>query len=208
MMDTGENYLSREEEKLLLRIARASLGAYVRDHCRVDVNTFHLTDTLREKHGAFVTLRNRGELRGCIGYTANEMPLAQTVAENAVNAAARDFRFPAVLADELDDITIEVSALTPGDTPETPFKRIAEISEIVIGRDGLYIERPPLRGGILLPQVPVEQGWGLPEFLSAICRKAGYADGAWKDPGTRLYRFSAQVFSEEDFPDLHAQPGA
>jgi uncharacterized protein (TIGR00296 family) len=85
-----------------------------------------------------------------------------------------------------------------GDTPEKPFKRVHDISEIVIGRDGLYIEQPPMRGGILLPQVAVEQKWGVGQFLSAVCRKAGYPDGAWRKPEYALYRFSAQHFAEGD----------
>ena len=198
MMDTSENYLTREEEKTLLKIARAVLEAHLKEKRRVDANSFGPTSALLEKHGAFVTLRRHGELRGCIGYTANETPLVQAVEENAINAATRDYRFPTVTAEELDDITIEISALTPGDSPDTPFKKVNDVSEIVIGRDGLYIERPPMRGGILLPQVAVEQGWDVPRFLSAVCRKAGYPDGAWEQPGYDLYRFSAQVFSEED----------
>ena len=201
MMDTSENYLTREEEKTLLKIARAVLEAHLKEQRRVDANSFGPTSALLEKHGAFVTLRRHGELRGCIGYTANEIPLVRAVEENAINAATRDFRFPMVTAEELDDVTIEISALTPGDSPETPFKKVNDVSEIVIGRDGLYIERPPMRGGILLPQVAVEQGWDVPRFLSAVCRKAGYPDGAWEQPGYSLYRFSAQVFSEEDMQE-------
>lgn len=196
MLDRSEHYLVPEEEHLLLRIARDALEAWVRERRRVDVNHYPLTDRLREKHGAFVTLRKGHELRGCIGYTANRESLAETVRDNAINAASNDFRFPPVTADELEDITIEVSALTPGDTPDTPFKRVDDVGEIVIGRDGLYLEVPPSRGGLLLPQVAVEQGWDVPHFLSGVCRKAGYPDRAWEHPDARLYRFSAQVFSE------------
>ncbi len=196
MKDTSEHFLTPDEEALLLRIARASLEACVTGKPPIDLDSFGLTDALRDKHGAFVTLRNREDLRGCIGYTSNEMPLAKAVEENAVNAATRDYRFDSIREDELGDIVIEVSALTPGDSPETPFKKVNDLSEIVIGRDGLYIEEPPRRGGILLPQVAVEQGWDVAQFLSAICRKAGYPDGSWKRPGVNLYRFSAQVFSE------------
>jgi AmmeMemoRadiSam system protein A len=193
----SEHYLTGDEEKTLLRIARASLEAYVRENRDIDLDEFPLTAALLERHGAFVTLRNHGGLRGCIGYTTNSTPLAEAVSENAVNAAARDPRFTPITPEELPDITIEISALTPGETPETPFKRVSEISEIVLGRDGLYIERPPRRGGLLLPQVPIEQGWDLGQFLTGLCRKAGYPDGAWKDKGTLLYRFSAQVFTDK-----------
>jgi AmmeMemoRadiSam system protein A len=196
MLNTSEHYLTPSEEAILLRIARDSLEAWVKQHKRTDLSSYPLMDTLREKHGAFVTLRLGGELRGCVGYTANQAPLAAAVQDNAINAASRDLRFAPVTPEELEGITIEVSALTPGDTPETPFRRIHNIEEIVIGHDGLYIERPPARGGLLLPQVAVEEAWSVTQFLAAVCRKAGYPDAAWRDPAYRLYRFSAQVFSE------------
>jgi len=180
----------------LLQIARAALEAHLNGLPPADIRQFASTPALLERHGAFVTLRHGGELRGCIGYTANEMPLVKTVAENAINAATRDYRFPSVTSDELREITIEISALTPGDSPETPFKKVNDVRELVVGRDGLYIEHPPARGGILLPQVAVEQGWDMPTFLTAVCRKAGYPDRSWEKPGYVLYRFSAQVFSE------------
>ncbi len=194
--DTSEHYLSVEEERLLLKIARESLETVVAKG-ESDVTAYNLTPALMEKHGAFVTLRCNGDLRGCIGYTSNHVSLADAVRENAANAALHDLRFPRVTPGELKDITIEISALTPGDTHETPFKRVNHISEIVIGRDGLYIERPPQRGGLLLPQVAIEQGWDVPEFLTAVCRKAGYHHEAWKAPDAQLYRFSAQVFAED-----------
>ena len=197
MIGHSEHYLTDDEEKTLLRIARASLESYVRDRQEIDLDEFALTGALIERHGAFVTLRDNGHLRGCIGYTTNSAPLAEAVSENAINAAARDPRFMPITPDELPRISIEISALTPGETPDTPFKRVNDISEILLGRDGLYIERPPHRGGLLLPQVPAEQGWDLVQFLAGVCRKAGYPDAAWKDKATLLYRFSAQVFSEK-----------
>lgn len=198
MLDESEHYLNDEEESLLLRIARDTLETWVREGQRVELSGYELTDTMREKHAAFVTLRVKGRLRGCVGYTSNREPLANTVQDNVINAASRDTRFPPVEPEELDDIRIEISALTPGDSPETPFKAIHDISEIVIGRDGLYIERPPSRGGLLLPQVAVEEDWDVHEFLTAVCHKAGYPSEAWQATDTRLYRFSAQVFSEAD----------
>lgn len=195
-LDTSEHFLTPQEEQTLMGIARAALEAAVIQGQTLDVESFALTPALREPHGAFVTLRKQGELRGCIGYTANMVPLAQAVQENAVNAAKRDPRFNEVTAAEVPLINIEISVLTPGDEPEYPFKRVNDVGEIVLGRDGLYIERPNSRGGILLPQVPLEQGWDLQQFLAAVCRKAGYPDAAWQDPETKLYRFSAQVFGE------------
>lgn len=199
--DTSEHYLTADEERILLRLARETLVRHVRDGLLLDPETFPLTPSLRERHGAFVTLRVGGALRGCIGYAANIEPLAWCVRDNAINAASRDPRFAPVAPWELDGITIEISALTPGDTPETPFKRVQDIAEIVIGRDGLFVELPPERGGLLLPQVAPEQGWDVTQFLEATCRKAGYPPDAWRRPEVRIHRFSAQVFSEEDYPD-------
>jgi len=196
MSEYATAYLSKEEERLLLRIARDSLERYVREGERVDTEAYPLTPTLREPHGAFVTLRSAGELRGCIGYTKSLEPLAATVRDNAINAATRDPRFSPVKPEELDGVHIEVSALCPGDEVGSPFIRVGDTSEIVIGRDGIFLECGAARGGLLLPQVPVEQGWDLAQFLQGICRKAGVPDGAWRDPDNNLYRFSAQVFAE------------
>ncbi len=199
MSDCCERYLNDAEEALLLRIARDSLETFILKGEHLDLAAYPLTDALREKHGAFVTLRRSGALRGCIGYTKNIEALAEAVRDNAINAAARDPRFPPVTVEELPELDIEVSALCPGDTPDSPFLEVRAISEIVIGRDGLYLEQAgPRGGGLLLPQVPVEQGWDLPAFLAALCRKAGAPERAWELPGARLYRFSAQVFSERE----------
>lgn len=198
-MDTeAADFLEEEERKTLLRIAREALEAYVCEGRRVEVDDYDLTDALLEPHGAFVTLRKGGDLRGCIGYTANTKPLALAVRDSAISSAASDPRFSPVTRRELGEISVEVSALAAGDAPDTPFFRVTDLSEIVIGRDGLFIERRPEGAGLLLPQVAVDQGWDLPQFLSGLCRKASLPDRAWEDPDTRLYRFTAQVFGEED----------
>jgi AmmeMemoRadiSam system protein A len=196
MLESSERYLTPSEEQVLLQIARDTLECWVLDSIRVDPEAYPLTQSLREKHGAFVTLRLDGELRGCIGHTANREPLAYSVRDNAINAASRDPRFPPVSAEEAPRLHIEISALTPGDSPDTPFRRVHDVHEIQIGRDGLYIERPGQRGGLLLPQVATDQGWDRDQFLSAVCRKAGYPDRTWTEPDAQLYRFSAQVFAE------------
>ena len=196
MSEKTTAYLSEAETALLLRIARDSLERYVREGERVDAEDYPLTKTLREPHGAFVTLRRQGELRGCIGYTKSLEPLALAVRDNAINAATRDPRFAPLSPEELPEISIEVSALCPGAEPGTPFILVEDAAEIVIGRDGLYLECGSARGGLLLPQVPVEQHWNLDQFLQGICQKARVEEDAWKDPENTLYRFSAQVFSE------------
>ena len=191
-----EHYLTKEEEQSLLAVARESMEVFVRRDERLNLDEFELTDTLREPHGAFVTLRRDLELRGCIGFARNEKPLVVAVRDSAVSAASSDPRFRPIDESELHEVWIEVSALTPGDRPETPFRRVRNLDEIVIGRDGLFLERPSNRGGLLLPQVATENGWNHEQFLAALCKKAGAEDGAWNGPGNRLFRFSAQVFSE------------
>lgn len=196
---TEDRYLSPEEESVLLRIARDSLESYVRSGRRLAVEQYPLTDRLREKHGAFVTLRRGHELRGCIGYTRSMEPLCETVRDNAINAGARDPRFPPVAPDELPNIRIEVSALLPGDAPGSPFIAVSDIQDIEIGRDGLYLEHAgPRGGGLLLPQVAIENGWDVGSFLEALCIKAGAPHLAWESPDARLYRFGAQVFAEQE----------
>ncbi|MBL7647089.1 MAG: AmmeMemoRadiSam system protein A [Candidatus Hydrogenedentes bacterium] len=192
-----EAFLSSDEESLLLRIARDSLKAYLRDEVRIDLGGYPLTPPLRERHGAFVTLRLGGALRGCIGHTRGIESLAEAVRDNAINAAVRDPRFPPLTPEELGHTHIEISALRPGAAPDTPFIPVGDIREIVVGRDGLYLDHAGSRGGgLLLPQVATERGWGLDQFLEALCTKAGAEPGAWKAPGCELFRFSAQVFGE------------
>jgi AmmeMemoRadiSam system protein A len=137
---------------------------------------------------AFVTLRRReGELRGCIGRVEVSEPLYRTVQDCAISAATQDFRFPPVTAPELNDLMIEISALSP-------FRLISKHDEIQVGRHGLLI-RKGFHVGLLLPQVASERNWSRNEFLQAICHKAGLPTDAWRDAD--LYVFSAEVFEEE-----------
>ena len=143
----------------------------------------------------FVTLREEGALRGCIGTIRGVTPLSKAVVENAIKASTRDPRFRPMTADETKKVEIEISVMNPTAGPMTPFQRVNDVSEIVIGGDGLLLKKG-LNQGILLPQVPVEQGWDRDQFLEGICRKSGLPSGAWKDPEAELYRYSAQVFGE------------
>ena len=197
MTGQPEDFLSRDEEQLLLQIARDSLTAYVEREERIGLENYALTPAMRARHGAFVTLRRGGELRGCIGHTRGLEPLAGAVRDNAINAAVRDPRFAPVAPEELPAILIEVSALCPGATPDSPFIPVYDTAEIQIGRDGLYLDHAGTRGGgLLLPQVAVERAWDVAAFLDGVCQKAGADPGAWNEPGSQLYRFSAQVFGE------------
>lgn len=194
----GDQVLTHAEERTLLGIGRRALNAYVLSGERIHLDEDGLSAALRAHHGAFVTLRIGRELRGCIGITSNLKPLAMAVRDSTISSASADPRFEAVRPGELEQLSMEISVLGRGDTADTPFKRIESIEDIVIGRDGLYMTAPPKKAGLLLPQVAVEQQWDTLAFLDALCRKAGCSPETWKNEGVELYRFSAQVFSDED----------
>ncbi len=146
----------------------------------------NLRGALAEPRGAFVTLKRDGRLRGCIGYVEPSYPLGEAVARAAVAAAFEDPRFLPLSREELPGLEIEVSALTP---PEP----VSDLSRIEVGRHGLIAERG-FKRGLLLPQVPLEYGWGLKEFLENTCLKAGLERDCWMGD-TRFYAFEAEVFS-------------
>ncbi len=138
--------------------------------------------------GVFVTLKKSGLLRGCIGRMDSPHPLWRTVAVMARASAFEDPRFPPLAKEELGRTSVEISVLSPFEPLEDP-------QALVVGRHGLMIEKGFNRG-VLLPQVPVEQGWDEAEFLDQICIKAGLPRGAWKEPDAKLFVFSALVFGE------------
>jgi AmmeMemoRadiSam system protein A len=144
------------------------------------------TKKMSEKRGAFVTLKTKGQLRGCIGHTQAFKPLSQTIIDMAQAAAFQDPRFPPLSKQELKDLSIEISVLTP-------FKEIQDIKEIQVGKHGLFIERG-FNAGLLLPQVATEYGWDALTFLEHTCRKAGLPQDAWKDKKTKIQVFSAEIF--------------
>jgi len=182
------NTLTREQKKFLLDIAKKSVESAVRG---IPMEPPHTDDpVLNEPRGAFVTLKKHGELRGCIGYVIPIKPLYLAVWDVAKEAAINDPRFPPVREDELKYLTYEISALTP-------LYRVHSLDEIKIGRDGLLMKKG-LYSGLLLPQVPVEEGWNLTEFLAYTCLKAGLPPDCYKDPLVEIYRFEAEVFSDED----------
>ncbi|MCE5332949.1 MAG: AmmeMemoRadiSam system protein B [Desulfobacteraceae bacterium] len=144
------------------------------------------SEHLSEPRGAFVCLHKEGELRGCIGRVESTRPLWETIKEMAVEAAFRDPRFCSLEEEELDKIDLEISVLTPLRLIESP-------SEIEIGKHGLLI-RKAFHSGLLLPQVATEHGWDPTEFLQWTCAKAGLPKKAWRDPDTKIYIFSADIF--------------
>ncbi|SRR6266545_57599 len=144
------------------------------------------------RRGAFVTLAERDghDLRGCIGHITGDRPLGEVIRQVAVSAARSDPRFPPVQRDELDALRIEISVLSAPVQVAT-----SELSRLVIGRDGLLVRRGRAQG-VLLPQVATEQGFGPEAFLNAVCQKAGLAPGSWREPDTRVFTFTADVFVE------------
>jgi AmmeMemoRadiSam system protein A len=149
-----------------------------------------LTEALRRTRGAFVTLWTHGEprhaLRGCIGTLEPRDPLYRSVIKNAASAALEDPRFSPVRAEELPGLSIEISALSP-------LVAVAGPEAIVVGRDGVQLEKDG-RKSTFLPQVAIEQGWGVEEMLRHLARKAGIVTGEWR--GGSLAVFRAEVFEE------------
>lgn len=193
--DIGE-YMAREEELsagdvLLLDIARKAVIAIVERNEVYEPERPEIAE-LNEDSGVFVTLKYKGGLRGCIGYVEPIKPLYIGVRDNAINAAVKDYRFLPVKTNELEDIDIEISVMTP-------LAEVENIEDIEVGRDGLYIEGMG-RGGLLLPQVAPEQGWNRDQFLDGVCGKAGLPAGAYNEPGVKLYSFSAHIFGGPLYP--------
>ena len=192
MWRAGEG-LAAAEQATLLRIARDAVTELTKSgkNLKADGGPYDLTVSLKSPGAAFVTLKNAGQLRGCIGHVMAVKPLYESVIENAGNAC-RDPRFTRnpITAAEVPALSIEISVLSP-------MRRLDDVKNIRIGRDGLMLVRG-WASGLFLPQVPVEQGWNLQEYLTELCGKAGLPDGTWKDPRAELYRFTAQVFGEHE----------
>jgi len=177
-------YLDAKEREELLRVARRTVEGYVRDRRVPEVSG--LSGRLAAPGAAFVTLKKKGRLRGCIGYTEAVAPLFKVVQECAVAAATEDPRFPPVTPAELPSIDLEISVLTP----LVPIRA----DEVEVGRHGLMVSHLGRRG-LLLPQVPVELGWDRETFLDQTCVKAGLPPDAWRR-GATLQAFTAEVFGE------------
>jgi AmmeMemoRadiSam system protein B/AmmeMemoRadiSam system protein A len=176
--------LTDGEKEILHTIARSAIESKSLGHTYPEINI--TSQTLTEKRGAFVTLHKKGNLRGCIGYIRPQKPLHQTIREMALAAAFQDSRFKPVTKNELTDLEIEISVLTP-------LKKISSVDEIEVGKHGIYIMKD-VHSGILLPQVATENSWDRETFLEHTCTKAGLPDTAWKDKNTEIYIFSADIF--------------
>ncbi|MDH7515880.1 MAG: AmmeMemoRadiSam system protein B [Bacteroidota bacterium] len=187
---TGETFrLTEQERAALLTAARNALRTSIAGETVERMPEHAWTGATRTPCGAFVTLRKHGALRGCIGNFSAEAPLYRTVEQMAIAAATQDPRFQRVRPDELEDIDIEISVLTP-------LRRIRSIDEFVLGKHGIYIRKDG-HSGTFLPQVAAETGWSVEEFLGHCARdKAGIGWDGWKD--AELYVYEALVFGEKE----------
>ncbi len=185
----GIDMLGIQQRKRLLEIARQSILTYLQTGKKLQVSE---TDSvLNQKMGAFVTLNQHKELRGCIGNLVGSQPLYLMVRDMAIEAAVEDPRFSPLKLQELNDIEIEISALSV-------LEKVSSAEKIELGKHGVVVKKG-FNSGVFLPQVATETGWSKEEFLDNLCaHKAGLPKDAWKDKNTELYIFSAEVFSEKD----------
>jgi AmmeMemoRadiSam system protein B/AmmeMemoRadiSam system protein A len=202
---SAEFSLTGREKDALMKIARTSVETAVRDRKMYLVGSTGFP-RLEEARGAFVTLKEHGELRGCIGYITPMKSLAETVRDVAAYAALEDTRFSPVTTKELPLLEYEISVMSP-------LRRVLDIKEIKVGKHGLIMKQGEIEG-ILLPQVPVEEHWNRDTFIEETCLKAGLPRSAWKDDDTDIFMFTALVFGEHspgeatlpDRPTAPAEP--
>ena len=182
-----ETVYDAKQRAELLGIARRTLEEYTKKGKAPDIST--ADPALRADRAVFVTLRKKGELRGCIGRLKAEQPLFLAVKDMTIAAASSDTRFKPVLAEELKDIDLEISVLSP-------MARVKSVDEIKMSENGVMVKNG-FHSGVFLPQVAGETGWSREEFLNELCsQKAGLPKNAWKDASTELYVFTAEVFGE------------
>ncbi len=179
--------LTGDEKSALIQTARGRIRTELFGE---DPEYPEASGVLNEICGAFVTLHITGSLRGCIGNIVGRLPLITTVKEMAHAAAFEDPRFPPLTKGEWNMIDIEISVLSP-------LHQAAGVNEIEVGKHGIFMKKG-YHSGVLLPQVPIEQGWDRDRFVQHTCLKAGLPPDAWKDPAMEIYLFTAIVFGEKD----------
>ena len=186
--------LSDSDGELLVRTARRAVTEFLSNGNRMKLES-ELEEKFSFNSGVFVTLNNPDGLRGCIGFPMPEKKLSHAIIEGAIAAATEDPRFPSVKTNELNDIVFEVTVLTP--PVEIDVSDPTEyLEKIKVGRDGLII-RHSFSSGLLLPQVPVEYGWDVEDFLQHTCEKAGLARDTWKNESVKIEKFEGIIFKEE-----------
>jgi len=183
--------MNDNSKRELLGIARKSIEDAI--YKKEDINIICDNHELQGKQGVFVTLKNSGKLRGCLGHFESDIPLYKLVAQTAVSSATDDSRFvfDRITSEEVDDINIEISVLSQ-------LKKIDNPLDIELGVHGIYIKKG-FKLGCFLPQVALETGWSKEEFLSNCCYgKAGLHSDAWKDNDVEIFVFTAEIFNEKE----------
>jgi AmmeMemoRadiSam system protein A len=178
--------LSSDDWQTLAEIAHRSISSAIIEKSLPDLPPF--PPSLSKPGGAFVSLYCHGELRGCVGQVENPGPLADVVAQSAISAALYDARFSPIASDEIAELKVEISVLS---VPES-----ISPEAIVVGRHGLLVMRERFKG-LLLPQVAIERKWSAQRFLEETCCKAGLPRDAWRDPETKVFGFTAEIYSEK-----------
>ncbi|OGG89928.1 hypothetical protein A3C68_02625 [Candidatus Kuenenbacteria bacterium RIFCSPHIGHO2_02_FULL_42_29] len=186
----NNRYLNDEEQKAALALARNALELEF-GLTKEKNEDYKKYPVFSDKRGVFVTLKKNNELRGCIGLIEPVTELSEVIKEMALSAAFNDSRFSPVEKDELKNIDIEISVLTP------PQKISNLEKEIILGRHGVIIKQGS-HSGVFLPQVATETGWDLETFMAELCtQKAGLSSDCWKNGSVDIYTFEAQVFEEK-----------
>ncbi len=186
--------LSDSDGEKLVKTARVVVTEFLKTKNKMKLDK-DFEESFSSNAGVFVTINHQSNLRGCIGYPLPEKKLFNALQEAAISAATEDPRFPSVAFEELDQITFEVTVLTPpqeievSDPQEYP-------SKVKVGRDGLIV-KSGFNSGLLLPQVPKEYGWNEEEFLGHTCEKAGLPKEQWMEKDTKILKFEGIVFKEQ-----------
>jgi len=189
-----DTQLSDSDGVVLVKTARKAVTEFLSNGNRMKLES-DLEEKFSFNSGVFVTLNNPDGLRGCIGFPMPEKKLSHAIIEGAIAAATEDPRFPSVKTNELNDIVFEVTVLTPPVEIDVS-DPMEYLEKIKVGRDGLII-RHSFSSGLLLPQVPVEYGWNVEEFLQHTCEKAGLARDTWKNENVKIEKFEGIIFKEE-----------
>jgi len=189
-----DTQLSDSDGVVLVKTARKAVTEFLSNGDRMKLES-DLEEKFSFNSGVFVTLNNPDGLRGCIGFPMPEKKLSHAIIEGAIAAATEDPRFPSVKTNELNDIVFEVTVLTPPVEIDV-YDPMEYLEKIKVGRDGLII-RHSFSSGLLLPQVPVEYGWNVEEFLQHTCEKAGLARDTWKNESVKIEKFEGIIFKEE-----------
>ena len=189
-----DTQLSDSDGVFLVKTARMAVTEFLSTGKKMKLESEH-EKKFSFNSGVFVTLNNADGLRGCIGFPMPDKKLSNGIIDAAIAAATQDPRFSPVKINELNEIVFEVTVLTPP-VEITVTDPMEYLEKIKVGRDGLII-RNSFSSGLLLPQVPVEYGWNVEEFLQHTCEKAGLEKDTWKNEKVKIEKFEGIVYKEE-----------